>query len=445
MHWIDYDIKKGRGEMIKNHAEEMYQWATDLFPINRSITGNGVRETLAYIKNIVPELNIQEIPSHTKCFDWSVPKEWNVKDAYLQDEQGNKIIDFKENNLHLVGYSIPVDEELEYDELVEHLYYLEDQPDAIPYITSYYKERWGFCLTYNQFKRMKKSKYRVKIDTELKEGALTYGEVILEGALKKEIFLSTYICHPSMANNELSGPVVAMALIDFIRNLKERKYTYRIIFIPETIGSICYLSKNLKEMQANIIAGFNLTTIGDNRSYSYIPTRYGNTLSDKVAKHILGKSKPDYVRYSFLDRGSDERQYCAPGVDLPVATICRTKFGEYPEYHTSLDNLDVISPEGLNGGYEILADTILVLEKNNYYKVNVLCEPQLGKRGLFPTLTTQENRKIVRTLIDFIAYADGTNDLIDIAEIIDVNAKELFDIIDNLLAADLLEILKEGS
>lgn len=431
--------------MNKNHGEEMYQWATDLFPINRSITGDGVRETFAYIKNIVPELNIQEIPSHTKCFDWNVPREWNVVNAYVDDEQGNKIIDFKENNLHLVGYSIPVDIELSYDELVEHLYYLEDQPDAIPYITSYYQERWGFCLTYNQFKTLKKGKYRVKIDSELKDGSLTYGELIFKGKSKKEIFLSTYICHPSMANNELSGPVVTMALIDFIRNLKDRKYSYRIIFIPETIGSICYLSKNLKEMQDNIIAGFNLTTIGDDRSYSYIPTRYGNSLSDKVAKHVLQRSKLNYTIYTFLDRGSDERQYCAPGVDLPVATICRTKFGEYPEYHTSLDNLNVISPDGLNGGYKIVAEVISVLEKNNYYKVNVLCEPQLGKRGLFPTLTTQENRKIVRKLIDFITYADGTNDLIDIAEIIDVNAKELFDIIEKLLAADLLKILKEGS
>jgi len=348
---------------IKDYGKEMYQWATDLFSINRSITGDGVRETLSYIKNIIPELKIHEIPSYTKCFDWNVPKEWNVVDAYIQDEQGNKIIDFKKSNLHLLGYSIPVDKEIEYDELVEHLYYLEDQPDAIPYITSYYKERWGFCLTYNQFKRLKKGKYRVKIDSELKDGFLTYGEVILEGTSKKEIFLSTYICHPSMANNELSGPVVTMALVNFIKNLKERRYTYRIIFIPETIGSICYLSKNLKEMQANIIAGFNLTTIGDDRSYSYIPTRYGNTLSDKVAKHVLKRSGHDYVSYTFLDRGSDERQYCAPGVDLPVATICRTKFGEYPEYHTSLDNLDVISPEGLNGGYERVAEVIQILEK----------------------------------------------------------------------------------
>lgn len=430
--------------MIKNHGEEMYQWAIDLFPINRSITGDGVRETLGYIKNVIPELNIQEIPSGTKCFDWSIPKEWNAVDAYVQDEKGNKIIDFKENNLHLVGYSIPIDEEIEYDELVEHLYYLEEQPSAIPYITSYYQERWGFCLTYNQFNRLKKGKYRVKIDTELKDGALTYGEVVLKGESKKEIFFSTYICHPSMANNELSGPVVAMALIDFIRNLKDRKYTYRIIFIPETIGSICYLSKNLKEMQTNIIAGFNLTTMGDNRSYSFIPTRYGNTLSDKVAKHVLGKRQPNYISYTFLDRGSDERQYCAPGVDLPVATICRTKFGEYPEYHTSLDNLDVISPEGLKGGYDILCEVISVLEKNNYYKAKVLCEPQLGRRGLFPTLTTEENRKTVRSLIDFIAYADGSNDLIDIAEIIDVSAKELFEIINDLLEVDLLEILKEG-
>jgi len=422
---------------MKDIGKEMYDWATDLFPINRSLTGDGVRQTLQYIKNIVPELEVNEVPSGAKCFDWKIPQEWNCNDGYIIDPDGNKICDFKTNNLHIVGYSTPIDSEIELEELIEHLYYLEEQPTAIPYITSYYSPRWGFCLSFNEFQKLKKGTYKVKINSELKDGNLTYGEIKLKGESEKEIFLSTYVCHPSMANNELSGPVVTTALVNFIKSLEGRKYSYRIVFIPETIGSITYISRNIDDMKKNIIAGFNITTIGDDRSYSYIPTRYGNTLSDKVSKHVL--QDIDYVEYSFLDRGSDERQYCSPGVDLPIATICRTKYGVYPEYHTSLDDLTVISPSGLYGGYEKIKKAIELLEKNNYYKVNVLCEPQLGKRGLYPTISTKTSTDIVRTMMDFIAYADGNNDLIDIANIIGVQAGELFDIVDKMKAAKLIE------
>jgi len=423
--------------MIKNIGQEMYDWAVDLFPINRSLSGDGVRQTLQYIKNIIPELEVNEVPSGAKCFDWTIPQEWNCNDGYIIDPDGNKICDFKINNLHIVGYSTPIDSEIELEELIEHLYYLEEQPTAIPYITSYYSPRWGFCLSFNEFQKLKKGIYKVKINSELKDGNLTYGEIKLKGESEKEIFLSTYVCHPSMANNELSGPVVTTALVNFIKSLKGRKYSYRIVFIPETIGSITYISRNIDDMKKNIIAGFNITTIGDDRSYSYIPTRYGNTLSDKVSKHVL--QDIDYVEYSFLDRGSDERQYCSPGVDLPIATICRTKYGVYPEYHTSLDDLTVISPSGLYGGYEKIKKAIELLEKNNYYKVNVLCEPQLGKRGLYPTISTKASGKIVRTMMNFIAYADGNNDLIDIANIIGVQAEELFDIVDKMKVAKLIE------
>ena len=424
---------------MKNIGQEMYDWAVDLFPINRSITGNGVRQTLNYIKDIVPEMNIIEVPSGTKCFDWTVPKEWNCDDGYIIDPDGNKICDFKNNNLHVVGYSTPIDKEIEYEELIEHLYHIEDQPTAIPYITSYYSERWGFCLSSNKFKKLKKGTYKVKINSELKDGNLTYGEIKIKGESEKEIFLSTYVCHPSMANNELSGPVVTTALVNFVKSIKNRKYSYRIVFIPETIGSITYISRNIDEMKKNIIAGFNISCIGDDRSYSYLSTRYGNTLSDKVSKHIL--KNIDYVEYSFLDRGSDERQYCSPGVDLPIATICRTKYGAYPEYHTSLDDLTVISPSGLYGGYEKIKKAIELLEKNDYYKVTVLCEPQLGKRGLYPTISTKTSAATVRTIIDFITYADGDNDLIDIANIIGVQAEELFDIVDKLKAVKLIKVI----
>jgi aminopeptidase-like protein len=415
----------------------MYDWAVDLFPINRSLSGDGVRQTLRYIKNIIPELEVNEVPSGTKCFDWTIPKEWNCDDGYIIDPDGNKICDFKNNNLHVVGYSTPIDKEIEYEELIEHLYHIEDQPTAIPYITSYYSERWGFCLSFNKFKKLKKGTYKVKINSELKDGNLTYGEIKIKGESEKEIFLSTYVCHPSMANNELSGPVVTTALVNFIKSLEGRKYSYRIVFIPETIGSITYISRNIDEMKKNIIAGFNISCIGDDRCYSYLSTRYGNTLSDKVSKHIL--KNIDYVEYSFLDRGSDERQYCSPGVDLPIATICRSKYGAYPEYHTSLDDLTLISPSGLYGGYEKIKKAIELLEKNNYYKVNVLCEPQLGKRGLYPTISTKTSGAIVKTMMNFIAYADGNNDLIDIANIIGVQADELFDIVDKMKTAKLVE------
>ena len=422
---------------MENLGKEMYGWAVDLFPINRSLTGDGVRQTLQYIKNIIPEMEIKEVPSGTKCFDWTVPQEWNCDDAYILDPDGNKICDFKVNNLHVVGYSTPIDKEVDLEELKEHLYWIEDQPTAIPYITSYYSPRWGFCLSFNEFKKLKKGTYKVKINSELIDGSLTYGEVKLRGESDKEIFLSTYVCHPSMANNELSGPVVTTALVKFIKSLKDRKYSYRIVFIPETIGSITYISRNIDDMKKNIIAGFNISCVGDDRCFSYIPSRYGNSLSDKVSKHVL--KNIDYVEYSFLDRGSDERQYCSPGVDLPIATICRTKYGQYPEYHTSLDDLTLITPNGLYGGYEKLMKAIELLEKNNYYKVNVSCEPQLGKRGLYPTISTKETGAIVRDMMNFIAYADGNNDLIDIANIIGVQAEDLYDIVDDMKRANLIE------
>lgn len=426
---------------MKIVGQKMYDWAVDLFPINRSITGNGVRKTLQYIKNIIPSLQIHEIPSGTQCFDWTIPKEWNCKEAYIITPDNKKICIFTQNNLHLVGYSIPINQEISYKELVKHLHYIENKPTAIPYVASYYKERWGFCLSYEEFQTLPQGTYKIVIDSELKNGFLTYGEVLIPGESEKEIFLSTYICHPSMANNELSGPVVTMALIKFIMELSHRKYSYRIIFIPETIGSICYLSRNLEVMQKNIIAGFNITTIGDNLTYSYLPTRYGNTLSDKVAQHIL-KNTP-HKSYTFLQRGSDERQYCSPGVDLPIATICRSKYGTYPEYHTSLDNLDFISKEGLYGGYDKLAKSIVLLEKNMYYKISTPCEPQLGKRGLYPTVSGPSHAPEVRRMMNFIAYCDGTNDIIDIADIIGVAAEDLYDLIDKLKQNNLITNTKE--
>jgi aminopeptidase-like protein len=426
-------------------GQQMYQWATDLFPICRSITGNGVRQTLNYLQKLLPNLQIYEVPSGTQAFDWTVPDEWNIKDAFICNEEGEKIVDFSKNNLHVVGYSEPVDCQMTFEELDKHLYSLPEQPTAIPYITSYYKRRWGFCLSENQRNELRQNpqaKYHIKIDSSFHPGSLTYGELIIPGSTKEEILLSTYICHPSMANNELSGPVVTAALAgggEYISKQNSNRYTYRILFIPETIGSIVYLSKNWEYMKQHTIAGFVVACVGDNRTYSYIPSRLGNTLADKAALHILKHKVADFKQYSFLDRGSDERQYCSPEIDLPVCSICRSKYGEYPEYHTSLDNLDLISTEGLEGAYSVFQECIFLLEHNLKYKTKVLCEPQLGKRGLYPTLSTKESEKQVIDMMNLIAYADGKNDLIDIANIVGVSAINLIPIVEKLLEADLLE------
>jgi aminopeptidase-like protein len=426
--------------MDNSTGSEMYQLAEKLYPICRSITGDGVRQTLSYLKDEVDELVVYEVPSGTEVFDWTVPKEWNIRDVYIEDSEGTKVIDFKQNNLHVMGYSIPIDKYISLEELKGYIFTQPDQPDFIPYVTSYYKERFGFCMSEKQKQSLKDGIYHIKIDSDLKNGYLTYGEIIIPGESTKEIFLSTYICHPSMANNELSGPCVAIQLAKWIKSLEHRKYTYRIIFIPETIGSITYLSKNYIELKKNVIAGFNISCVGDNRTYSYIPSRYGNTLADKVAQNVLSLHFPEYKKYSFLNRGSDERQYCSPGIDLPLCSICRSKYGEYPEYHTSADNMNFISEDGLFGAYSVYQQCILALEYNNYYKVNCLCEPQLGKRGLYPTISKKGSSQEVRAMVDFVAYADGSNDLIDISNIIGIPVKNLISIVKRLIENQLVTI-----
>jgi aminopeptidase-like protein len=422
-------------------GESIYALAKELFPICRSITGNGVRETLRILQAEIDRLEILEVPTGEQAFDWEVPREWNVRDAYVMDPSGEKIIDFQQSNLHVVGYSIPVDQVLSLEELQQHLHSLPEQPDAIPYITSYYQERWGFCLTHAQREALTPGEYRVRIDSELKEGSLTYGEVILPGKVGEEVFLSTYICHPSMANNELSGPTVVTHLVKWLQSI-DHHYTYRIVFIPETIGSIVYLSRNLEEMQRNIIAGYNITCVGDDRNYSYLASRYGNTLADRVAQHVLGHMHPDYMSYTYLERRSDERQYCSPGVDLPVASLMRTKYGEYPEYHTSLDDLNLISPQGLQGAYDVIQRCIECLESNETLRVTVRGEPQLGKRGLYPTLSTKKTTAQVKDMMNLLAYADGSNTLLEIAERIQIPMWTLFPLVKTFKQEDLLEVVE---
>jgi len=419
-------------------ANQMYEFAIKIFPLHRSITGNGVRQTLSEIQRIIPDLIIHEVPTGTKAFDWEVPDEWNIRDAYVIDPEGNKVIDYKRNNLHVVSYSIPVNDVMSLEELDKHLYSLTDQPDVIPYVTSYYQRRWGFCIPHNERKLLKEGEYRVVIDSTLEPGNLTYGELILSGREKKEILLSTYICHPSLANNEVSGPVVSTYLANWLQKRIERRYTYRVVFVPETIGSIVLLSRNLNQMKSNTIAGFVITCVGDDRAYSFIPSRTGNTLADKVALHILKHYAPDFKYYSFLYRASDERQYCSPRVDLPVVSIMRSKHSTYPEYHTSLDDLSVISPEGLLGAYKVIKKCLVALEKNHIYQVTTYCEPQLGKRGLYPTIS-EKKANPVKNMVDLIAYCDGNNDLISIAELINLPIDDCYSMVDVLLKNNLLE------
>lgn len=420
-------------------GQEIYSWAQDLFPICRSLTGKGFRETLQYFMDIVPKLKMFEVKSGSKVFDWEVPNEWNISEAYIADENGNTIIDFKLNNLHVVGYSDAVDEWLDLEDLQTHLHSLPEQPQAIPYVTSYYEKKWGFCMSHKQRESLKSGRYHAVIKSTLEPGFLNYGELLIPGESKKEVLLSSYICHPSMANNELSGPTVLTAVAQWLQDQKSLKYSYRLIFIPETIGSITYLSKNLEVLKDHVIAGYNLSCIGDEGPYSYVPSRLGSTFSDRVAKHVLRNMDNVFKNYSWLDRGSDERQYCSPGVDLPVVGFSRSKYGEYPEYHTSLDNLSFISPKGLAGSYLALIRMIEVIENDMSYISTSLCEPQLGRRGLYPNLSQKGSSSTTKPMMNFISYCDGTKSLLEIADIIEIPFWDLLGFATTLLSHGIIE------
>ena len=420
-------------------GNEIYNFAHELWPINRSITGKGLRQTLNLISEHLPEMKIKAVPSGSKIFDWIVPKEWHVNEAYIITPNGKKICDVSKNNLHLIGYSTSFSGNLSLKELKKHLHTLPEQPTAIPYVTSYYKKNWGFCISQNDLNKLKEGNYTIKIDTKLFDGNLNYGELLLNGKSKKEIFLSTYVCHPSMANNELSGPTVLTFISKWLQSLKNKNYSYRIIFIPETIGSLTYLSKNLKKMKKNIMAGFNISCVGDNRTYSYLPSRDGNTLSDQIAKHVLYWTDPNFKKYSWLDRGSDERQYCSPGVDLPIASMLRSKYKEYPEYHTSLDDLEnVVSPEGLDGGYWMIRKALELIEKNKKFKSIFLGEPHMSKRNLYPSISVKKKENSIKLMMDFLSFCDGKNSLLEISHKLNIPAWDLYSVVDLLKSKKII-------
>jgi len=405
-----------------------------LFPLCRSITGNGIKETLNIIKKEFPKLKIYSVKSGTKVFDWKIPPEWNIKTAYVIDKFGEKIIDFSENNLHLVGYSTPINKTLTKKKLFKKIHSIPAQPDAIPYITSYYKKYWGFCVSHNNKMKFQKKykdtdKFKVVIDSSLnKRGKLNYGEIFLKGKSKQEILISTYICHPSLANNELSGPIVSLALIKYFSKFKRLNKSIRFIFIPETIGSITFLSRNLNNLKKNLIGGYNLSCIGDDRQYSCMLSKYENTLADIALIESFKKLKINYKIYSFLKRGSDERQYNSPGIDLPIASIFRSKYGEYPEYHTSLDNFKLVTKSGIYGGFKVAKTAIRILI-NKIIPINrILCEPQMGKRGLYSNLSTKNVNIFSRRLMNFLQYSDGKNDLFKISKLIKLKMSEVLKI-----------------
>lgn len=407
-----------------------------LWPINRSITGKGTLKTLKIIKSVINLLKIKKIKSKKKIFDWSIPLEWNVKNAYIITPRKKKICQFKKNNLHLVGYSHPIKKTITFNELNKHLHSWPKNPSSIPYITCYYKKYWGFCISHKEKKKLsKKGRYQVIIQANFKVGALYYGELLIKGKSKKEIFISTYVCHPSMANNELSGPVLVTHLSKWILS-KKRKYTYRIIFVPETIGSIAYINKNLNKLKKNVLAGFNVTCVGDNRSISFLPSKYNNTYIDKVLKHFLSSQKIKYKTYDWSERGSDERQYCSPGVDLPVASLMRSKYGTYKEYHTSDDRIGkVVTKQGLTSSLEMYKKCIIILEKNFYPISTKICEPMLSKYSLYENISNRYNKITKPTYLDILTWCDGKNDVIDIAE---KNKSNFFKVL------SMLEILEKN-
>ena len=406
-----------------------------LFPLNRSLTGKGTETTLRLIQKNIAKIQIKRLKSGTRVFDWEIPDEWNVKDAYIEDRFGKKIVNFKNNNLHLVGYSKPVNLILKKKELLKNLYSIKKLPSAIPYITSYYKKRWGFCISHKEKKKIVKQykndeRFRVLIDSKFnKRGFMKYGEIVLKGKSKKEILISTYICHPSMANNELSGPIVSLALINYFKKKKLDK-TIRFLFIPETIGSIAYIFKNFKNLKKNVIGGYNLSCIGDEGQHSCMFSKLGSSPSDEAIVEAYKKLKiKKYKIHSFLKRGSDERQYNSPGIDLNISSIFRTKYGEYPQYHTSLDNFNFVTLNGVSGGFKVAKETIKILQKKIIPENNILCEPQMGKRGLYPTLSRTSNEHPSQNYMDFLQFANGINSLDHIAKKIGINinlAKKIY-------------------
>lgn len=420
----------------------MIDLLTKLYPICSSITGNGLRLRLKIIQTEIP-IHITETPSDTQCFDWNIPKEWNINDAWIKNSNGDKIIDLKINNLHLMNYSIPVNKKVSYIDLIEHLYFLENQPDAIPYLTTYYSENWGFCLTYNQYLKLDKNdEYEVFIDSSLEYGSLSYGDILIKGESEKELLFSCYLCHPSMCNDSLSGVVVSVKLVKYLLSLNgDHYYSYRFVFVPETIGSICYLSANLKILKENVIGGYVLTTCGDEGQFTFLKSINENSLSNKVGLFVLDQSNQTYKLREFYECGSDERQYNSPGIDLNIASLMKSKYYEFKEYHTSDDNFNLVTEKGLLETFEIYKKIIYCFENNFIYKTNVLCEAKLGKYNLYPKIGGLTKYNTCEKMFEYrilMYYLNGNFDLIEISSKLNLEFNKVVDAIKILLEKNLI-------
>lgn len=380
-----------------------------LFPICRSITGEGVRRTLRILREHIP-LEIKEVPTGTRVFDWIVPKEWNIRDAFIEDPQGRKIVEFARSNLHVLNYSVPVKATVPLEELKRHLYTLPEHPDWVPYKTSYYQENWGFCLSHRQFLALEEGDYRVVVDSTLEDGHLRYGEYLLAGESKEEVLVSTHVCHPSLANDNLTGIATATFLARYLTDRK-RRFSYRFLFVPGTIGSITWLSLNQRSV-ARIRHGLVLTGLGDTGNLTYKKSRRGNAEIDRVAQYVLKRRDPKSDIREFSPYGYDERQYCSPGFDLPVGRLSRTPYGEYAEYHSSADNLDFVNSDKLGDSFSAIVEMFEMLERNvKYRNLNPMCEPQLGKRGLYDEIGPHQF-----AMLWVLSLSDGEHSILDIAE-----------------------------
>jgi aminopeptidase-like protein len=390
-------------------GEEIYSLIEELFPICRSITGDGLRETLGILQKHIP-LKMHEVPTGTEVFDWTVPKEWNIKDAYVKNSKGERIIDFRKSNLHILNYSIPIHNTVSLSELKDHIYTIPEHPDWIPYKTSYYSENWGFCLSHNDMLKLKDDDYEVFIDSSLEDGHLSYGEYYLKGQAEEEVLISTHVCHPSLANDNLSGVGLSTILAKYLSTIQTR-YTYRFIFIPGTIGAITWLWRN-EESVSRIRHGLVISGVGDSGSISYKRSRRGDAEIDRATEHVLKKSGEEFQLFDFDPYGYDERQYCSPGFNLSVGRISRTPFGQYPQYHTSVDNLNFVKPKFLANTFNKITDVLFILENNRtFVNQNPKCEPQLGKRGLYKSAGTNEI-----AMLWVLNLSDGQHSLLDITE-----------------------------
>ena len=418
-------------------GRKMYALIEELYPICRSITGNGVRQSLDRIGRIVP-LEIHEVPTGTEVFDWTVPREWNIDEAFIEDSNGTRLIDFRDHSLHVVSYSIPIDRVCEWEELQQHLHTLPEHPDWIPYRTTYYRENWGFCVAHRDLDRFKAGPFHVVIRSSLAQGSLTYGETVIPGATEREVLFFNHVCHPSLCNDNLSGNVV---MAELARRLRERRsrFTYRFVWAPGTIGSISWLSRNeshINRMHAGLVG----VLLGDAGPFHYKRTRGGAAQIDRVVEYVLEELHPDAKLLDFSPYGYDERQFGSPGIDLPVGRLTRTPNGAYEEYHSSADNLDFVRPEHLTESLRVLERIVEVLEGDARYRnTQPKCEPQLGKRGLYGSTGGTQPKQREHAILWLLSLSDSKHSLLDICTKSSIGFDVVRAAADDLLNAGLLE------